>query len=98
MLLKLFYEMSYWLWCIGYILFFLVFASVSAEAVSRRCSVKKMFLEISQNSQENTCVRASFFQVAGLRPATFLKRDWHRDFPVNFAKFLRTPFVTEHLR
>ena len=23
---------------------------------------------------------------------------WHRSFPVNFAKFLRTPFLTEHLR
>ena len=30
------------------------------EAVVRRCSVKKVFLEISQNSQENTCARASF--------------------------------------
>ena len=27
------------------------------EAVVRRCSVKKVFLEISQNSQENTCAR-----------------------------------------
>ena len=26
------------------------------EAVVQRCSVKKVFLEISQNSQENTCV------------------------------------------
>ena len=26
----------------------------------RRCSVKKVFLEISQNSQENTCARVSF--------------------------------------
>ena len=25
------------------------------------------------------------------------KRNWHRCFPVNFAKFLRTPFFTEHL-
>ena len=24
------------------------------------CSVKKMFLEIAQNSQENTCARVSF--------------------------------------
>ena len=32
-------------------------------------------------------------------PATLLKkRLWHRCFPVNFAKFLRTPFLTEHLR
>ena len=30
------------------------------EAVVHRCSMKKVFLEISQNSQENTCARASF--------------------------------------
>ena len=30
----------------------------------------------------------------GLRPATLLKnRIWYRCFPVNFAKFLRTPFL-----
>ena len=27
------------------------------EAVAQRCSVKKLFLEILQNSQENTCGR-----------------------------------------
>ena len=32
----------------------------STEAMARRCSVKKMFLEISQNSQENACARVSF--------------------------------------
>ena len=31
-----------------------------SEAVAQRCSVKKVFLEISQNSQENTCARISF--------------------------------------
>ena len=30
------------------------------EVVIQGCSVKKMFLEISQNLQENTCVRVSF--------------------------------------
>ena len=30
------------------------------EAVVQRCSAKKVFLEISQNSQENTCARVSF--------------------------------------
>ena len=30
------------------------------EAVVRRCSVKKVFLKIFQNSQENTCTRDSF--------------------------------------
>ena len=30
------------------------------EAVVQRCSVKKVFLEISQKSQENNCARISF--------------------------------------
>ena len=30
------------------------------EVVVRRCYVKKVLLEISQNSQENTCARVSF--------------------------------------
>ena len=30
------------------------------EAVVQRCSVKKVFLTLSQNSQENTCARVSF--------------------------------------
>ena len=48
--------------------------------ISHPFSVKKVFLEFSQYSQENTSARA-----------------WNRCFPVNFVKFLRTPFLTEHL-
>ena len=58
--------------------YFSRFESLGSEAVVQRCSVKKVFLEISQNSQEN-------------------KSFWHRCFPVNFAKFLRTPCFIEHL-
>ena len=36
------------------------FTLEAPEAVVMRCSVKKVFLEISQNSQENACARASF--------------------------------------
>ena len=31
---------------------------IHPEAVTQRCSVKKVLLEILQNSQENTCARA----------------------------------------
>ena len=34
--------------------------SCITKAVAQRCSVKKEFLETSQNSQENTCARVSF--------------------------------------
>ena len=55
-------------------------------AVSWKCSVK-VFLEISQNSQENTSAKASYL--------IKLQASWHRCFLVNFVKFLRTPFFTE---
>ena len=34
--------------------------NIFLEAVVQTCSVKKVFLEISQNLQENTCARVSF--------------------------------------
>ena len=40
------------------------------------------------------CQGLFFNKVECLRPATlFKKRRWHRCFPVNFAKFLRTSFL-----
>ena len=73
----------------------MAFARDISEAATRGVLWKKVFLEISQNSQENTCPRVSFFnKVVGLRPAILLnKRVWHRCFPVKFVKFLRTPFL-----
>ena len=35
---------------------------LKAEAVVGRCSAKKVFLEISLNSQESNCARVSFLQ------------------------------------
>ena len=55
---------------------------MKSETFVRRCSVKKVFLEILQNLQENNCARDSFLK-------NIL---WYRCFPVNFAKYLRTPF------
>ena len=53
-----------------------------------------MLLEILENSQKNTCARVSFLIKLQAEPATLLKkRLWNRCFPVNFVKFLRTPFL-----
>ena len=43
--------------------------TIDAEAVVQRCSVKKVFLKISENSQENTCARAW-----GMKSATLSKK------------------------
>ena len=55
-------------------------------AVAQTFSVKR-FLVISQNLQENTCARVTFW-ISLLK-----KRIWHRRFPVNFVKFRRKPFL-----
>ena len=47
-----------------------------------RCSIKKLFLKISQYSQENTCFRASFLKL-------IKKRVQHRYFYVNIGCFLK---------
>ena len=60
---------------------FASFMKCFLEAVVQ--NVIKVSIEISQNSQENTC---------GLRPATLLKKRL-----VISKKFLSTPFFIEHL-
>ena len=56
------------------------------KAVVQRCSIKK-------------ASGLQLYKVAGLRPATLLKkRLWYRCFSVNFAKFLGTSFLTKHLQ
>ena len=60
------------------------------EAVDQSCSVKKVFLKISQKSQERKRLRD---------PETSLKKKLRqRCFPVNFAEFLRTASFIEYLR
>ena len=46
--------------CIFYGFFYKTSFFVFPEAVVQRCSVEKVFLEISQNSQENISARVSF--------------------------------------
>ena len=59
---------------------------IVGEAAVWRCSVKKVFLEISQNSQENTRATDSFNKVAGLRPATSLKKSPAQVFSYEFCE------------
>ena len=61
--------------------------------------VKKVFFEVSQNSQENICVGASFLIKYQALACSFIEKETLAQvFPCNFEKFLRTPFPTEHLQ
>ena len=61
----------------------------------QRCSIKKGILEnFAKFTGKDLCWGLFFKKVASLRPATLLeKRLLHRCFAMNFAKFLRTPFL-----
>ena len=56
--------------------------TTTTEAVAQKCSLKKLFLEILRNSQENTCARV----------CNFIKKETLTQ-PMNFTNFLRTPFL-----
>ena len=58
------------------------------------CKGKGVLRHFAKFTGKHLCQSLFFNKVAGLRPATLLKkRLWYRCFPVNFAKFLGTPFL-----
>ena len=89
---------------------YLLLVTPSSEAVvQKKSSVNKVSLEISKNSQENTCASLFFNKVAGIRPATLSKKeplaqmsccDLYYIYIIlkwYFSKFLRTFFFKKHL-
>ena len=96
-----------WVWnsAMFPIMFYKLFNANSTIFLFVRSSHQEVFCKkgVLRNFEKLTKkhLRGSLFfdKVAGLRPATLLKkRLWHRCFPVNFVKFLRTSFLTEDLR
>ena len=74
---------------------FLIYRSSPPEKFCKK-GVLRNFTKVTG---KHLCQNLFFNNVAGPRNATLLKkRLWHRCFPVNFAKFLRTRFLTEYLR
>ena len=68
-----------------------------SEAVAQNCSVKKVFLEISQNSQENNCARVSESRFKS-QACNFIKGETlEQVFSCEFCEISRTPFLKEHL-
>ena len=61
----------------------------------QRCSIiKGAFINLAKFTGKHLFQSLFLNKVAGLRSATLLrKRLWHRCFPVNFAKFIRSPFL-----
>ena len=66
--------------------------NIFSEAVAQRCFMEKVFLETSQNSQENTSAKVSFLiklQAWGLNFEFWIL--------VNFVEISKNTFFTGHL-
>ena len=60
---------------------------------------KKVFLKISQNSQENICARVSFFIRLQAEACNFIKKEnLTQVFSYEFCENFNNTFFTEHLR
>ena len=73
----------------------MVVASILVRSSHQRCSVRKGALRnFPKFTEKHLCQRLFFNKAESLRSATLSKkRLWYRCFPVNFAKFLRTPLL-----
>ena len=56
--------------------------------------IKSILINLTKFTGRCLCQSLFFIKVGGLRPVTLLKkRLWHWCFPVNYAKFVKTPFL-----
>ena len=70
---------------------------VMSRSSHQRCSIKKLVLKISENSQENTCARVSF--LIKLHACNFIKKETLTQFfSREFCEIAKNNFSTEHLR
>ena len=68
------------------------------KAATRTVLYKKVFLEISQNSQENTSARASFLIKLQALDLNFIKKETLPEvFSCEFCEISKNTFFTEHL-
>ena len=69
-----------------------------SEAATRGVLRKKVFLKISQNSQENTCARISFLVKLQAEPCNFIKKETlAKVFSCEFREIFKNTFFTELL-
>ena len=65
----------------------------------RRCSIKKVFLKISQNSQEKTCSKVSFLVKFQASACNYIKKETPAQmFSCQLCEIIKNIFFTEHLR
>ena len=70
---------------------------LNKESVAQTCSVRNVFLEISQNSQGNTCAGV-YFLIKLQAACNFIKKETLAQvFSYEFCEISKNIFFTEHL-
>ena len=85
---------------IAHIFRYFIYISTNYRTSHRRCSIKKGVLKnFTKFTGRLLCQSLFFNQVAGLRPATLLKKDAPAQvFFCEFREIFKKTFITEHLR
>ena len=73
-------------------------ATGGSEAAIGGVLLEKMLLNILQTSQDNSCVGASFYEVGGIQPASFLKIDSNTMLFCEVCKTYNDTYFEEYLQ
>ena len=71
---------------------------VTTEAVARRCSSKKMFLKLSQNSSETTCAGVFLIKLQAPGLQLYQKETSAQEVSYEFCHIFKNIFWTGHYR
>ena len=75
-----------------------MYKTIGAEAATGGVVQKKLFLKILKYSQEVTCAESFFNKVAGLGPASLLKRDLTQVLSCEYFEIFKNIYFEEYLR
>ena len=92
--IRILHNLSWYFWYLYCDLLVNSFSALYRSSRWRRSIRKVVPRNFAKFTWKHLCQSLFFNKFAGLRPSTLLKkRLWYRCFLVNFAKFLRTPFL-----
>ena len=74
------------------------YKGLNSRSSHEKCSIKKVFLKISPNSQENTCARVSYLIKLQASTCNFIKNEIRAQvFSCEFFQIFKNTYFTEHL-
>ena len=76
----------------------LLYCGRSVRSSHQRCSIKKMFLKISQYPQETPALESLFRKVAGLQACSFMKKRFQHRCSCEYCEIFKTTYFEKNLQ